>query len=91
MAFVRARTFQPRAGLDLLFVAVDVERRTIMTAWLIPGGTFGEMVAEPSGRGRFRFSASMKPDSEGRWTPFRLTAAELPQRVLARPAELERA
>ncbi|MGW1757074.1 hypothetical protein [Streptomyces mirabilis] len=91
MAFVRAQTFQPRTGLDMLFVAVDVERGTIMTAWLIPSGTFGEMVAEPNSRGRFRFSASMKPDSNDRWTPFRLTAAELPQRFLARLAELERA
>ncbi|MER7686797.1 hypothetical protein [Streptomyces sp. NPDC097610] len=91
MAFVPAQTFQPRAGPDILFVAVDVERSAIVTAWLIPGGTFGEMVAEPSARGRFRFSASMKPDSNDRWTPFRLTAAELPQRVLARLAELERA
>jgi hypothetical protein len=33
----------------------------------------------------------LKPDSNDRWTPFRLTAAELPQRVLARLAELERA
>ncbi|MFJ8024457.1 hypothetical protein [Streptomyces sp. NPDC096311] len=41
--------------------------------------------------GRFRFSVSMRSDSGDRWTPFRLTAAELPQRVLARPAELERA
>ncbi|MGW1499674.1 hypothetical protein ACWCQW_14070 [Streptomyces mirabilis] len=104
MAFVRAQTFQPRAGLDMLFVAVDVERGTIMTAWLIPSGTFGETFAEPNSKGRFRFSASMKPDSNDRWTPasmkpdsndrwtpFRLTAAQLPQRVLARLAELERA
>ncbi|MEV5900937.1 hypothetical protein, partial [Streptomyces sp. NPDC052127] len=28
-----------------------------------------------------------KPDSKDRWTPFRLTAAELPGRVLARLVE----
>ncbi|MDO0929941.1 hypothetical protein QQY24_33160 [Streptomyces sp. TG1A-8] len=89
MAFVRSQTFQPRFDLDMLFVAVDVERGAIMTAWLIPSAVFAEMVTEPNSKGRFRFSASMKPDSKDRWTPFRLTAAELPKRILARLAELE--
>ncbi|MGW8558031.1 hypothetical protein [Streptomyces tubercidicus] len=88
MAFVRSQTFQPRVDLDMLFVAVDVERGAVTTAWLIPSGKFGEMVTEPNSKGRFRFSASMKPDSKDRWTPFRLTAAELPRRILARLAEL---
>ncbi|MER8233607.1 hypothetical protein [Streptomyces sp. NPDC094049] len=90
VAFVRSQTFQPRAELDMLFVAVDVERGVIMTAWLIPSRTFGEMVTEPNSKGRFRFSASIKPDSKDRWAPFRLTAAELPRRILARLAELEK-
>jgi hypothetical protein len=89
MAFVRSQTFQPRSDLDLLFVAVEVEQGAIMTAWLVPSPTFAEMVPEPNSKGRFRFSASMKPDSMDRWTPFRLTAAELPRRILARLAELE--
>ncbi|MET8965135.1 hypothetical protein ABZX69_37665 [Streptomyces sp. NPDC004074] len=59
--------------------------------WLIPSGTFGEMVTEPNSKGRFRFSASMKPDSKDRWSPFRLTAAELPRRILVRLVELEKA
>jgi len=91
MAFVRSQTFRPRTDLDMLFVAVDVERGAIMTAWLIPSGTFGEMVTEPNGKGRFRFSASMKPGSKDHWTRFRLTAEELPKRILARLAELEKA
>jgi hypothetical protein len=90
MAFVRSQTFQPRADLDMLFLAVDVELGAVMTAWLIPSGTFAEMVAEPNSRGRFRFAASMKPDSKDRWSPSRLTAAELPRRVLARLVELEK-
>ncbi|MEU7070128.1 hypothetical protein AB0B30_03765 [Streptomyces narbonensis] len=90
MAFVRSQTFQPRTDLDMLFVAVDVERGAIMMGWLIPSGTFGEMVTEPNSKGRFRFSASMKPDSKDRWSPFRLSAAELPERILARLAELEK-
>ncbi|RST08749.1 hypothetical protein EF910_00430 [Streptomyces sp. WAC07149] len=88
MGFVRSQTFQPRTDLDVLFVAVDVDRGAIMTAWLIPSGTFAEMT-EPNSRGRRRFSASMKPDSKDRWTPFRLTAADLPSRILTRLADLE--
>ncbi|MER7562135.1 hypothetical protein ACGFWE_08780 [Streptomyces sp. NPDC048523] len=91
MAFVRSQTFQPRSDLDMLFVAVDVERGAIMTAWLVPSLEFAEMVPEPNSKGRFRFSASMKPASMDRWTPFRLEAAELPRRILARLAELEEA
>ncbi|MFF1444510.1 hypothetical protein [Streptomyces sp. NPDC058295] len=88
MAFVRSQTFQPRSDLDMLFVAVDVELGAIMKAWLIPSAVFEAMVAEPNSRGRYRFSASMKQDSKDRWTPYRLTAAELPRRILARLAEL---
>ena len=44
---------------------------------------------EPNSKERFRFSASMKPESKDQWVPFRLTALELPRRVLVRLAELE--
>ncbi|MEU8466082.1 hypothetical protein [Streptomyces sp. NPDC029003] len=91
MALVRSQTFQPRTGLDMLFIAVDVERASIMKAWLIPSRTFAEMVAKPDFKGRFRFSASLKPDSNDRWSPFRLSGRELPQRILARLAEREAA
>ncbi len=89
-AFVRSQTFQPRTDLDMLFVAVDVEQGAIMTAWLIPSAIFGEMVTKPNNKGRFAFATSMKPDAKDRWTPFRLTAAELPGHILARLAELEK-
>ncbi|MFD7689157.1 hypothetical protein [Streptomyces sp. NPDC059781] len=91
LADVRSQTFRPRDDLDMLFVAVDVERTAVMTAWLVPSGVFGEMVSEPNGKGKYRFAASLKPDSGDRWTPYRLTAAELPQRILARLSELEKA
>ncbi|GAA2280045.1 hypothetical protein GCM10010415_55770 [Streptomyces atrovirens] len=91
LADVRAQTFRPRDDLDMLFVAVDVERMAIMTAWLIPSGVFGEMVSEPNGKGKYRFAASLKPDSKDRWTPYRLTVAELSQRILTRLSELEKA
>ncbi|MCZ7431109.1 hypothetical protein [Streptomyces sp. WMMC1477] len=95
LANVRSQTFTARSDLDMLFVAVDVERGAIMTAWLVPSRAFGEMAGEPNSRGRLRFSASLKPGSGDRWTPFRLapfrlTAAELSRRVLDRLAELER-
>ncbi|MFI5566735.1 hypothetical protein ACIA6T_05035 [Streptomyces sp. NPDC051740] len=91
LADVRSQTFRPREDLDMLFVAVDVERTAIMTAWLVPSGVFGEMVSEPNGKGKYRFAASLKPDSKDRWTPYRLTTAELSQRILARLSELEEA
>ncbi|MCZ7414114.1 hypothetical protein [Streptomyces sp. WMMC897] len=90
LANVRSQTFTARSDLDMLFVAVDVERGAIMAAWLVPSRAFGEMAGEPNSRGRLRFSASLKPGSGDRWTPFRLTAAELSRRVLDRLAELER-
>ncbi|WP_235619411.1 hypothetical protein [Embleya scabrispora] len=82
MAFVRSQTFRPRADLDMLFVAVDVELGAITTAWLVPSPEFAKMVTEPNSKGKFGFSASMKPQAKDRWTPFRLTAAELPKRIL---------
>jgi hypothetical protein len=90
MANVRSQTFQPRPDLDILFVAVDVKRGAIMTAWLVPSGNFGDMVGEPNSRGRLRFSASMKLESRDRWARYRLSAAELAGRILARLEELER-
>lgn len=91
LANVRAQTFQPRADLDMLFLAVDVDRAAIMTAWLVPSGAFAAMVGQPNGKGIHRFSASMKPESKDRWAPYRLAAGELPQRILARLTERERA
>jgi hypothetical protein len=39
IALVRAQTFQPRAGLDILFVAVDVQLGAVMMAWLVRSGS----------------------------------------------------
>ncbi|WP_030462235.1 hypothetical protein [Kitasatospora sp. NRRL B-11411] len=89
MANVRSQTFQPRPDLDMLFVAVDVDHGAVMTAWLVPSTQFAQLVSPPNHLGRLRFSASMKPDAQDRWRPFRLTTAELPRRILARLAELE--
>ncbi|MFF3426480.1 hypothetical protein [Streptomyces sp. NPDC002602] len=90
LANVRSQTFQPRPDLDMLFMAVDVERGAIMTAWLVPSPVFADMVKEPNGKGQYRFSASMKEGSGDRWSPYRLTAAQLSQRILTRLSELEK-
>ncbi|MFC8590396.1 hypothetical protein ACFWXA_03005 [Streptomyces atroolivaceus] len=90
VANVRSQTFQPRADLDMLFIAVDVEKGAVMTAWLVPGPVFAGMVKEPNSRGLYRFSASMKAESKDRWSPYRLTAAELPKRIMSRLSELDR-
>jgi hypothetical protein len=89
MAFVRAQTFRPRSDLDMLFVGIDVANGSIMMAWLVPSTEFSAMAGRPTNQGRLRFSASMKPNAADRWAPYRLTAAQLPQRILTRLAELE--
>lgn len=91
VAFVRVQTFRARSGLDMLFVAIDVARGAIMTAWLIPSTVFAGYAGEPNGKGRLRFSASMKPGSKDRWTPCRLAPEQLPAAILARLAERESA
>ncbi|MEU8138814.1 hypothetical protein [Streptodolium elevatio] len=52
---VSVKTFRPRPGLDILVVAVDVERGAIDTAWLVPSPVFAEMVAIPTPRGSCGF------------------------------------
>ena len=74
----------------MLFLAVDVARGAVLTAWLVPSPTFAKIVGPPNSRGRHRFSASMKPDSKDRWLPFRLTPEQLAPEVLRRFASLER-
>jgi hypothetical protein len=84
VAFVRPQTFQPRHGLDMLFVAIDVARGAVMNAWLIPSLDYAETLAKPNSRGRYRFSASMKDTANDRWRPYRLTAEQLPPTILNR-------
>lgn len=89
LAQVRAATFRPRADLDMLFVAVDIDAGAIIQAWLVPSTKFRSIVGEPNSRGLFRFTASMKPASRDRWTRYRLEARELPTKVQERLAELD--
>jgi hypothetical protein len=67
VAFVRSQTFRKRADLDILFVAIDIERGAVLKAWLVPSADFAEVIGEPDTRGRLRFVASMKEGSQDRW------------------------
>ncbi|MEV4726594.1 hypothetical protein [Micromonospora humida] len=89
VAFVRSQTFVPRDDLDMLFVAIDVANGQVMKAWLVPSRDYAVTLGEPSSRGRYRFSASMKESSNDRWKPYRLEASELPRAVLRRLEQLE--
>lgn len=89
VAFVRSQTFRPRPDLDMLFVAVDIERGAVMKAWLVPSELFAKTLGGPNAAGRFRFVASMKDGSRDRWAARRLEAAELAPAVLARLTALE--
>jgi len=84
VAFVRAQTFTPRPGLDMLFVAIDIARGAVMKAWLVPSEIYADALGKPNSKGRFRFIASMKDGTQDRWRPYRLEAEELPAAVLKR-------
>jgi hypothetical protein len=84
VAFVRSQTFKPRRGLDMLFVAIDIARGAVMKAWLVPSLDYAQSLGKPNSRGRYRFGASMKDNTNDRWHPYRLEAEQLPPAVLSR-------
>ncbi len=63
IALVRQQTFRPRRDLDMLFVLVDVQTGALKQSWLVPSPDFAALAGEPNGRGRLRFSASLKAGS----------------------------
>jgi hypothetical protein len=85
---IRGQTFRPRPDLYILCVVVDPGRGDFGPVWLVPSELLNQSVV-PNARGLLRFSASLKPDAQDRWRPFRLSRAELPQRILDLLAELE--
>jgi hypothetical protein len=89
MAFVRSQTFRARAELDMLFVAVDIERGAIMKAWLVPSEEYAATLGTANSKGRYRFIASMKEGTKDRWASRRLEAHELAPAIMARLADLE--
>ncbi len=73
----------------MLFVAVDIAGGAIMKAWLVPSIDYASVLGSPNSRGRHRFHASMKAGSKDRWVDYRLEAAELAPKILARLSALE--
>lgn len=90
LAQVRAKTFRPRADLDMLFVAIDIERGAIIKAWLVPSPDFLRIIGAPNSRGLFRFAASLKPGTGDQWSQYGLEPNELPPKILVRLAQLDR-
>jgi hypothetical protein len=84
VAFVRSQTFIPRPGFYLLFVAIDITRGAIMKAWLIPSLDYDQTLRNPNSKGRFRFAASMKDNTNDRWRPYRLEAEQLSAAILSK-------
>jgi hypothetical protein len=72
VAFVRSQTVIARGNLDMLFVSIDVVHGIVMKAWLVPSKAYAHTLGGPNSRGRYRFSASMKDDTNDRWRPYRL-------------------
>ena len=82
-AVVREATFAPRDDLDMLFVVADAVEGRYKTAWLVPSPVFAEK-AHLRANGTRRFVASVKPDSNDKWRPYRLEREELPGALLSR-------
>jgi len=80
-ANVRSETMRPRREMFILFVAVDVHAAGISVCWLVPSSEFVGRARQDSHR-RYRFSASMKPESKDQWSDYRLSAAQLPPKIL---------
>jgi hypothetical protein len=87
-ARIRSQTFKPRPDFDVLCVAVDIARGSIMKAWLVPSVDFSGMSTTTDGH--YRFRASMKEGSQDQWRRYRLEADELASRILARLNQLDR-
>jgi len=83
-AQVRSTTFRARQDLDVLFVLVDNVNGLIQTAWLVPSREFERLHGTPTKKGGLRFSASIRDGTSDQWSPFRVSAAELPVKIIER-------
>ncbi len=68
-------------------LVVDVETGAYTTAWLVPSEVFAAGTSVRTD-GTRRLFAALDPSARSKWADYRLTPAELPQRILARLAEL---
>jgi hypothetical protein len=80
-ANVRRETCSSRVDFYILFVLIDVANSAVARCWLVPSRDFIERATCDS-LGRYRFTASVKADSRDQWSPYRLTAADLPGKIL---------
>jgi hypothetical protein len=82
IASVGASTLRARNDLYMLFVAVDTDTGTFEPVWFVPSIDFHNKT-KLNTRNRHRFAASMAPDTQDQWRPYRCARSELPQRILA--------
>jgi hypothetical protein len=78
---VRSQTLAPSHDLYVLFVLVDVAPTAIRVAWLVPSKALATG-AHLDSLSRYRFSASVKPGSRDKWSPYRLDPSDLASEVL---------
>lgn len=83
-AQVRQQTFRARPDLDVLFVLVDNLNGALKTSWLVPSIDFDRLHGTPTSKGGLRFSASTKEGTRDQWSPYRLSPAELPLKIVER-------
>lgn len=82
-ANVRVATFRARDDLAVLVVLVDKRSASIVMAWLIPSADFEEQAMSARGGEVLKFAASVKPNTGDKWSQYRLTPAELADRLVA--------
>jgi hypothetical protein len=70
--------------VDMRWPNVPARRGQVMKAWLIPSLDYAQTLGAPNSRGRYRFGASMKDNTNDRWRPYRLDAEQLPTTILSR-------
>jgi hypothetical protein len=87
LAAVRSQTFKARRDLFMLFVVVDRLTATIGTVWFVPSVDYDRLASRTSQGGR-RMSASLKPDSQDKWSAYRMEFPELPASIIAALEEL---
>ncbi|MBA2731073.1 MAG: hypothetical protein H0U48_10035 [Euzebyaceae bacterium] len=67
---VRAVTFTARRDLYTLFVVVDRLTAALDTVFLVPSVDY-DRLASTTGKGMRRIAASLKPDAQDKWRPYR--------------------
>ena len=87
LAGVREATFRPREDMYLLFAVADLDAADLGPFWLVPSEAYAELALRMSG-GTLRISASMKPASRDKWSPYRVERPDLPERILSLVGEM---